>query len=64
METRFSKRAHGGGMEAKEGKEDEAVDDAIANEGQQQDVDEIPVGPKRKKTVKYSQRKLCKTFLR
>ncbi|XP_059389504.1 coiled-coil domain-containing protein 106-like [Carassius carassius] len=59
MKTRFSKRAHGGVMEAKEGKEEvQVVDDAIANEGLQQDVDDVPVGPKRKKTVKHSPRKL------
>ncbi|KAK2876642.1 hypothetical protein Q8A67_020738 [Cirrhinus molitorella] len=53
METPFSKRAHGG-MEAKKGKEDvQIVDDVIANEGLQEDVDEVPVRPKRKKTNIY-----------
>ncbi|XP_059361074.1 coiled-coil domain-containing protein 106-like [Carassius carassius] len=62
MKIRFSKRAHGGVMEAKEGKEEvQIVEDAIANEGLQQDVDEVPVGPKRKKTVKHSPRKLLTT---
>lgn len=61
METRFGKKTRDGGVQDAVEDVQEVVEEAFVDKPQ--DLELVSVGQKPKKQMKYSPRKLCKSFL-